>query len=181
MADTTTTTEQPDAKAPDATTEGQEPQGTDWKEMARKWERRAKENKGLADELQKQIDAADAKGKEADAKEQKASEALEQLRQENKRLQASIEREHKVREIAASKGVDPDVLLRMRCDTDQEITECADMLAKAYAKPKTGWPEAKDNGGSGQKAPGMTREEILAIKNPKEQLRAIAENKSLFK
>lgn len=187
MADTdATTTQQTGAQAPNETPEGQEPQGTDWKAEARKWEKRAKENKDTADKLQKLIDDADAKGREADAKEQKASEALEQLRQENKRLQDSIAREHKVREVAAQKGVDPEILLLMNCETDEDISAYADKLArsmaasaeqKSEAKPK--WPETKDNGSNG-KAPGLTKEGILAIEDKKERRKAIKENLALF-
>lgn len=187
MADTVpTTTEQAGAQAPNATPEGQGPQGTDWKAEARKWEKRAKENKDTAEKLQKLIDDADAKGREADAKEQKASEALEQLRQENKRLQDSIAREHKVREVAAAKGVDPEILLLMRCETDEDISAYADKLAQSMAsaapkepeKPK--WPETKDNGTSSGAKAGMTKDEILAIEDKKERRKAIKENIALF-
>lgn len=172
MADETKaaeTTEEP-------TPQEEEPQGTDWKAEARKWEKRAKDNGKSLDELQKLLDGYESKGKEADAKEQKAAEALEAAKAEIKRLQAEAERDRTVREVAKAKGVDPDILNLMRGDTKEEAEANADLLLQSL---KQRWGEVPDKGST--KAVRPTKEEILAERNPQKQLKLIAENRDLFK
>lgn len=168
-----------ESKAAETTEEQQakeEPKGTDWKAEARKWEKRAKENGKSINELQKLLDGFEARGKESDAKEQKAAEALEAAKAEIKRLKAEAERDRMVREIAKGASVDAEVLLRMRGDTEEEIKANAEML---LASAKRSWPNVADNGSA--KAPRLTKDQILAEKNPAKQLRMIAENRDLFK
>lgn len=158
--------------------ETKEPQGTeetDWKSQARKWEQRAKDNKKDLDKLQELLDGYESKQKDEEAKEKTASEALEAAKAEIKRLKAEAERDQLAREVAKASGVDAEVLVRMRGDTREEIEENAKLLASSS---KVGWPEVKDRGAS--KSPGMTLDEILAIKNPKKQLEAAMKNPHAF-
>lgn len=168
-------TEAPEAK-PEEQKPQEEPQGTDWKAEARKWERRAKENGKSLDELQRLLDGSEAKGKDADARERKASEALEAAKAEIKRLKAEAERDRMVREVAKAKGVDADVLFRMRGDTKEEVEDNAAML---LASSRRSWPSVPDAGST--KATRVTKEQILAERNPQKQLRMIAENRDLFR
>lgn len=161
------------------TPETPDPQGTvetDWKAEARKWEQRAKDNKKNLDDLQKTLESFEAGQKTSEEKEQKATEALEAAKAEIKRLQAEAERDRTVRDVAKARGVDPDILLRMIGETSDEIEENAKLLAAAT---KSRWPDVKDKGES--KGPRITKEEILAEKNPKKQLQLIAQNRDLFK
>lgn len=168
-----------EARTTETTTEQQpqeEPQGTDWKAEARKWEKRAKENGKSIDELRKLLDGYEARDKDEAAKEAKATEALKSARAEIDRLKAEAERDRMVREVAKSKGVDADVLALMRAETAEEIAANADLLLKSA---KAHWPEVRDGGQ--QKPPAITRDEILAERNPRKQLKLIAENRELFK
>ena len=160
-----------------------EPQGEDWKAASRKWEKRAKdsnrENRQLKadlDALQKQLDGYETKAKDDAAKEQSATEQLDALKGELERLKAERERETLAREVAKAAGVSPEVLIRMQGDTKDEIEANANLLAETA---KTRWPEVKDGGP--QKAPGKTKEQILAIKDQSERVREIARNLDLFR
>ena len=180
MPDEATIDETTSARAPEA----DEPQGeeADWKAASRKWEKRAKdsnrENKQLKadlDALQKQLDGYETKAKDDAAKEQSASEQLDALKGELERMKAERERETLAREIAKKANVSAEVLVRMQGDTEEEIEANAKLLAETS---KTRWPEVKDGGH--QKAPGKSKEEILAIKNPTERVREIARNIAAF-
>lgn len=167
-----------ETKAAETTTEAAEqegPQGTDWKAEARKWERRAKENGRSIDDLQRLLDGFESKGKEADEREQKAAEALEAAKAEIKRLKEEAERDRTVREVAKAMRVDADVLSLMRGDTQEDIEANADLLLQSNRRQ---WGEVPDKGST--KAVRLTKEQILAEKNPQRQLRMIAENKDLF-
>lgn len=161
--------------ATEAEAKTEEPQGTDWKAEARKWEARAKENKRTLDDVQRKLEGFETAKQEDDAREQRASEALEAAKAEIKRLTAEAERDKTVREVAKAQSVDADILLLMRGDTKEEIEANAKLLSESS---KRRWPEVKDGGQT--KAPRITREDILAERNPQKQLRMIAENKDLF-
>ena len=109
---------------------------TDWKAMARKWEKQAKENKAAADEL--------AKLKEASMSEQelaakRAEETEVQLREAQRKLN--------VYEAAKTAGIDVNLLERMKGDTPEEIAANAEFIKSAMgAAPK--YPTVNDNGAS---------------------------------
>lgn len=122
---------------------------TDWKAMARKWEKQAKENKAAADEL--------AKLKEASMSEQelaakRAEETEAQLREAQRKLN--------VYEAAKTAGIDVNLLERMKGDTPEEIAANAEFIKAALgAAPK--YPTVTDNGAT---APTQkTRTEIPQI------------------
>lgn len=118
-----------------------EPQ-TDWKAMARKWEKQAKENKAAADEL--------AKLKEASMTEQeiaakRAEETAAELREAKRKLH--------IYEAAKTAGIDVNLLERMKGDTPEEIAANAEFIKSALgAAPK--YPTVTDNGAS---APTKTK------------------------
>lgn len=164
-----------------------EPQGTDWKAMARKHEDRAKANKKDLDAAIAERDALKAEleelrsskstADEANAQEaDKTAKQIAELRAELKSLKAEKARSEKVRAAAKAAGVDPDVLIRMTGDSDEEIAANVDLLKRSS---KRKWPVVPDEGE--QKAPRPSKAEILAMKNPKERRRAIAENLDLFR
>lgn len=118
-----------------------EPQ-VDWKAEARKWEQRAKENRGAADEL--------AKLKEASMTEQelaakRAEETEAQLREAQRKLN--------VYEAAKTAGIDVELLERMKGDTPEEIAANAEFVKASLGNaPK--YPTVTDNGAS---APTQTK------------------------
>lgn len=109
---------------------------TDWKAMARKWEKQAKENKAAADEL--------AKLKEANMSEQEkaakqAEETAAELREAKRKLS--------VYEAAKTAGIDVNLLERMKGDTPEEIAANAEFIKSAMGDaPK--YPTVNDNGAS---------------------------------
>lgn len=122
---------------------------TDWKAMARKWEKQAKENKAAADEL--------AKLKEASMSEQelaakRAEEVEAQLREAQRKLH--------IYEAAKTAGIDVSLLERMKGDTPEEIAANAEFVKSALGNaPK--YPVVTDNGAT---APTQkTRTEIPQI------------------
>lgn len=109
---------------------------TDWKAMARKWEKQAKENKAAADEL--------AKLKEASMTEQelaakKAEETEAQLREAQRKLN--------VYEAAKTTGVDAELLERMKGDTPEEIAANAEFVKASFGNAPR-YPAVTDNGAS---------------------------------
>jgi hypothetical protein len=112
---------------------------TDWKSEARKWETRAKENKGKLDEL------------EPLAKQ--AREAEEAKKTEMQRLQDRAEKAEKERDshastatrlqVAMEKGLTPSQAKRLVGSTREELEADADELI-ADLKPEDKRPGAKD-------------------------------------
>lgn len=183
MADETKPTENADETASGQQPTEKEPQGTDWKAMARKHEDREKEWKQLYEATKKELTdlqkANEAKAKDAKAKgdgdeADGGADELQAALARVKELEGSIERDRMVREVAKRKGVDPDLLLPLKFDSKEDVAAYADKLV-AY---KRSWSEVSDGGAA--KAPQMTKEQILAEKDPKKQLRLIAENRDLF-
>ena len=103
---------------------------TDWKAEARKWESRAKENKGAADKL---AEIEEANKTEAE----RQADRLAQLQAENARLQAEALRA----QVAATKGVPADLLAGT---TEDELNAAADRLLEFRGKSAT--PPAPDFG-----------------------------------
>lgn len=155
--------------------EEQKTEEIDWKAKARKWERRAKDNQKALDEANKTIADFQSEAEAKKSEKKSADEVIEDLKKQLEESQAAAARNQTVHEVAKAARVDEDVLGLMRGDTKEEIEANAKLLEKMQ---KTHWPEVKDRGA--QKAPGMTLEQILAIKNPKKQLEAAMQNPQAF-
>lgn len=109
---------------------------TDWKAMARKWEKQAKENKAAADEL--------AKLKEASLTEQElAAKRAEETEAQLKEAQRKLN----VYEAAKTAGIDASLLERMKGDTPEEIAANAEFIKASFA-PAPKYPAVPDNGAS---------------------------------
>ena len=120
------------------------PQGetaeVDWKAEARKWEKRAKENKAHADANQKAADQL-AELKEAEKTElEKANEKAANLQKQLDEMTQQQERAKAVAAAAKEYGVDADILGAMSGDIEAN----AEML-KERMKP-SGYPNVYDSG-----------------------------------
>lgn len=93
------------------------------------------------------------------------------------RLKAQIARTGAVADVAREKGVDAGLLARMAGDTPEQIAENADALL-AFAK-RAAFPDVPDAGGSGGGA-AITVEDIEAIKDPAQRVRARRDNIGLY-
>ena len=167
---------------------GAEPHGTDttgeerdWKAeyekvlaQSRKWEQRSKDNAAKAKELD-ELKAATQTDAERLADAQKRAEEAEA---KVKAYEAKAERAAIVAEVAAAKAVDADWLSRMAGDGREDIEANADWL-KARIAGAPIYPSVPDNGHS--KAAPITREQIDAIKDPKERLRTRAQHIDLYR
>ena len=102
----------------------EEPHGIDWKAEARKWEQRAKENKGAADELAKLKEASMTEQQKAEARAQAAEAKVEQLTAEKEHAEAVLS-------ISAQTGVPPE-FLEYCSDADQMAKFC-DAWTKFHA------------------------------------------------
>lgn len=143
--------------------------GTDWKAEARKWEQRAKENGQAAAELEalKAQSAADLAQAVRRAEEAEAKAAG---------LEAAAERARTVAAVAAEAGVSAAVLERMAGEGEEDIRANAEVL-RASA-PAAAYPTAPQGGTP--RPPAVTREQVMAIANSRERLKAIADNIDLF-
>lgn len=144
-----------------------EPNGTDWKAFARKWEKLAKDNKAKADlwdareaneptvaSLQKQVDEL-----KADAAAAKAESA---------RLSA-------VAKVSQDTGV-PAALIQ---GDDEEAMKASAEAIAAFAKAQApGYPGDKGGGAGGA---GMSVESIEQIKDPVKRIQARARNIELYR
>lgn len=155
-----------------------EPQGaepakekTDWKAEARKWEARAKENKGASDELEKI--------KKAQMTElEKAQAEAEEAKKEAAKLKAEKDRNEALKQAADGAGVDIELLALMAGDTPEQIAvNAATLKTKIAGMPV--YPTVDDNGGAG--APVITKEQIEKIKNPAERVKMRAQHSELYK
>lgn len=148
-------------------TEAETAPETDWKAMARKWEKQAKENKDAADEL---AALKAAKNADLEAANKRAAEAEAKVAQ----LEANAAREKTVNAVAAETGVSAAVLNLMRGDTEEEIRANAQVMRSNIPI----FPSVKETGNAA--APQITKESILAIENEQARIKAIQENMSLF-
>lgn len=158
-----------------------EPPEKDWKaeyekllKHSRTWEDKAKRLKEKADRFD-ELEAASKTDAEKMADAQKRAEAAEA---ELAKYKADAERAELVSEVAAAKKVDADWLSRMSGTTREEIEANADfVLRKLKGAPI--YPVVKDGGGG---APaGVTKEQIEAIKDPRERVRARAKHIDLYR
>lgn len=153
----------------------------DWKaeyekvlKHSRTWEDKAKRLKEKADRLDELEEASKTDAERlADATKRAESAERKLAEYERERDRAAI-----VAEVAAAKGVDAEWLGRMTGDTREEIEANADFVAGRLGAAPI-YPSVPDNGG-GKGAP-LTREQIDAIKDPKERVRVRAQHLNLYK
>lgn len=160
----------------DSATEPQtEPQGTDWKAEARKWEGRAKANRERLKELEvkalkyDEYEAAQKTELErANDEAAKAKADANEWREKYEAIEAERERARQVADAATRYAVDADVLARMSGDVEDNARF---LQGKDAARPKF----ASVSDGGEQVAAPMSDADIDAIKNPMERITARAE------
>ena len=141
---------------------------------SRKWEGRSKSNAAAAKRLAELEDASKTDAEKLADAQKRAEEAEAKLADYERRA----ERGRVVAEVAAEKGVDAEWLGRMSGDARDEVEANADyILAKLAGAPI--YPSVPDSGG--KKAATVTREQIEAIKDPRERVMARARNIDLYK
>lgn len=141
---------------------------------SRKWESRAKENKEAAKRLAEMEDASKTDAEKlADATKRAESAEKKLAEYERERERAAI-----VAEVAADKGVDADWLSRMAGDGREAIEANADFIAGKLSGARV-YPSVSDNGGAGSVP--ITREQIDAIKDPRERVLMRAQHIDLYK
>ena len=166
---------------------GTEPHGTeptepekDWKAeyekvlaQSRKWEQRSKDNAAAAKRLAELEDASKTDAEKLADATKRAEEAEAKVADYERRA----ERAGIVAEVAAERGVDAELLGRMSGDTREEVEANADFIAQKLAgKPM--YPSVTDNGQ--KKTPPITKEQIEAIKDPRERIKARAQHLDLY-
>lgn len=180
QGDETTATDPENATAGTAAQQPREP-GRDWKaeydkllEQSRKWEGRAKSNAEKA----KAYDEAQAKSmtdaERADRAEKRAEDAEAKLAAYEK----AAERTAIVSEVSEAKGVDAELLARMSGDSREEVEANADFIAERMAGASI-YPSVSDGGRTA--ASPITREEIEAIRDPRERVRMRAKHIDLYR
>lgn len=142
--------------------------------QSRKWEQRSKDNAAAAKELEALKDASKTDAEKlADATKRAESAEKKLAEYERERERAAI-----VSEVAAAKGVDAEWLGRMVGDDRKAIEANADYIATKLSGAPI-YPSVPDNGHS--KAAPITREQIDAIKDPRERVRVRAQHIDLYK
>ena len=180
MAEQTKTTTVEGGEGEAARTTPAEPE-KDWKAeyekavaQSRKWEQRSKDNAAAAKELEAMKDASKTDAEKLADATKRAERAEQKLAEyERKAERAAI-----VAEVAAAKGVDAEWLGRMNGDDRKDIEANADYIASKLSGAPI-YPSVPDNGG-GRGAP-LTREQIEAIKDPKERVLMRARNIGLYR
>ena len=129
------------------------------------------ELKAKAKELDDLKEAAKTETEKANERAEKAEAELAEMRRKAKRAED-------VREVAEKyPNVGAEWLDRMRGDTREEIEANAEWIAAKLAGQPI-YPNVTDNGAKG--APPITREQIEAIKDPKERVRMRAKHLDLY-
>lgn len=136
MAEESTTQEQKEEKKVDET--------TDWKakyeamrQHSREWEKKAKDNQGAADELEKL---------KADqlSEQEKANKRAEKAEAELNELKAKAERAEMIAEVADKANIPSEVVAMLNGSDADELKAQADRLLKLLPA----YPTRTDNGGS---------------------------------
>ena len=109
----------------------------------------------------------------ADATKRAESAERKLAEYESERERAAI-----VAEVAAAKGVDAEWLGRMTGDTREEVEANADYIASKLSGAPI-YPSVPDNGGG--RGAQITKEQIEAIKDPKERVRMRARHIDLYR
>lgn len=152
-----------------------EPQGKaeDWEAKyrellkdSRKWEDRAKRDEDAAKKWREQQEAGKS---EVD----KLTEQVIALTKENDQLKTAEQQRLWAAEVAEAKGVPVAVL---RGSTKEEMESHADAILSSGLSMHSGVPDKGETA-----APSITREQIMAIKDPVQRVKAISENLEKFK
>ena len=136
-------------------TDPPEPQGTDWKAQARKWEKLAKANKDKADMWDAQAQAAPT------------VESLQEQRD-------AAERDRARYKVAQATGVPASLL---QGDDEEAMTASANAIAE-YAKAQA--PSYPADKGAGANHAPVSRESIEQIKDPVARINARAQHIDLY-
>ena len=171
MAEEETTRTEPQGDEGDARTDPQqgqaEPQGTDWKKEARKWEKLAKANKEKADRL----DAIESQAPTIEAMQAR----VKQLEDDAERMREEARRASMLAAVSEETGVPASLL---HGDTEDDLRASAKAVADFAAKSAPGYPSDKGGGaGAGQ----VSRESIEKIKNPAERVMMRAQHMNLYR
>ncbi len=133
------------------------------KANARKWEKRAKENKDSQPLLEQTKEELE-----------KIKADYEQAQSRLTEFEKSKERNDLIKRIANETGLPTSIISTMRGDTEEELLESAKVVQNSF-KSIPLYPTSK-NDGSQVKPVKLSKDEIFAIKNPSERRKAIAEN-----
>lgn len=144
-----------------------EPQGTDWKAQARKWEERAKANKDKADLWDAQQQAAPTV--------EALQAQIDEMRQAQAQAEKAAERTRALMEVSQATGVPADLL---KGETAEELAASAQLVNDFVARNQPGYPSDKGGGSNGA---AVTRESIESIKDPAARIKARAEHIDLYR
>lgn len=144
-----------------------EPQGTDWKAQARKWEERAKANKDKADLWDAQQQAAPTV--------EALQAQIDEMRQAQAQAEKAAERTRALMEVSQATGVPADLL---KGETAEELAASAQLVNDFVARKQPGYPSDKGGGSNGA---AVTRESIESIKDPAARIKARAEHIDLYR
>lgn len=144
-----------------------EPQGTDWKAQARKWEERAKANKDKADLWDAQQQAAPTV--------EALQAQIDEMKQAQAKAEKAAERTRALMEVSQATGVPADLL---KGETAEELSASAQLVNDFVARKQPGYPSDKGGGSNGA---AVTRESIESIKDPAARIKARAEHIDLYR
>lgn len=167
MSENEEITTTPQEVEPHGDTEPGAPAETDWKAEARKWEKRAKENSGAAEEL-----AAIRESQKSEL--EKATERADRAEAELREMKQAREREQEIAKASQETGVPIEVLSGYAGD---DVGAYAANI-KQYFEKRDSAPRVGSDGAHGDTA--VTRESILAISDPAKRKAAIAQHIELF-
>ena len=145
--------------------EQEEPQGTDWKAEARKWEDRAKENLKKA----KAYDEALKERQKQEPTLQALQNEVETLKAANEAAKAEAERLAMLNVVSSATGVPVNLI---HGKTEEEMTTSANSVLE-FAK--TNAPKMPEDKGGGASSKALSAEDINKIKDPVARVRARAE------
>ena len=143
-----------------------EPQGTDWKAQARKWEKLAKANKDKADMWDAQAQAAPTV--------ESLQQQLDDMRADAEKQRAAAERDRARYKVAQATGVPASLL---QGDDEEAMTASANAIAEYVKAQAPSYPA--DKGAGAQHAP-VSRESIEQIKDPVARVNARAQHIDLY-
>lgn len=132
-----------------------EPQGTDWKAEARKWEKRAKANMAKADKLDKLEEANQTEL-------ERTQNALKSTQSELESLKAERERAQARERVSQATGIPAHLITG---DDEETMTAQAKAIAAYTASQTPTFPTDK-GGATGSGAPGITEADIEKETNP---------------
>lgn len=120
-----------------------------WKAHARDWEKKAKANKGAADELQKLKDAQLSEAERLTKRAEKAEAQLKELQAEKTRMDAAAK-------VSAETGLSVAQVLMLNGKDADELAE----QAKAFASEKNAFAPTHDEGDGGHTHSKTTADEF---------------------